>query len=127
MFFFFFKQKTAYEMRISDWSSDVCSSDLLGCHEVVGQANHRGGQSGNHCNGAHNMRHTFPPGLFLGFDHETRILYSGRKHRRCGMTEQTAGSRFRLGVSAAEDWRMAVDGCLLQLIDRKSTRLNSSH
>src|SRR3546814_2797778 len=28
MLFFFFKQKTAYEMRISDWSSDVCSSDL---------------------------------------------------------------------------------------------------
>src|SRR3546814_10869752 len=28
MFFFFLKQKTAYEMRISDWSSDVCSSDL---------------------------------------------------------------------------------------------------
>src|SRR3546814_18731421 len=28
--FFFFKQKTAYEMRISDWSSDVCSSDLTG-------------------------------------------------------------------------------------------------
>src|SRR3546814_9210424 len=30
-FFFFFKQKTAYEMRISDWSSDVCSSDLDNC------------------------------------------------------------------------------------------------
>src|SRR3546814_6594514 len=29
--FFFFKQKTAYEMRISDWSSDVCSSDLILC------------------------------------------------------------------------------------------------
>src|SRR3546814_6369139 len=28
VYFFFFKQKTAYEMRISDWSSDVCSSDL---------------------------------------------------------------------------------------------------
>src|SRR3546814_10054988 len=28
VFFFLFKQKTAYEMRISDWSSDVCSSDL---------------------------------------------------------------------------------------------------
>src|SRR3546814_2759441 len=28
MFVFFFKQKTAYDMRISDWSSDVCSSDL---------------------------------------------------------------------------------------------------
>src|SRR3546814_6193827 len=32
--FFFFKQKTAYEMRISDWSSDVCSSDLLDQHVV---------------------------------------------------------------------------------------------
>src|SRR3546814_7407963 len=31
--FFFFKQKTAYEMRISDWSSDVCSSDLPGAGE----------------------------------------------------------------------------------------------
>src|SRR3546814_10067105 len=31
--FFFFKQKTAYEMRISDWSSDVCSSDLC-CHAI---------------------------------------------------------------------------------------------
>src|SRR3546814_3598275 len=29
LIFFFFKQKTAYEMRISDWSSDVCSSDLV--------------------------------------------------------------------------------------------------
>src|SRR3546814_11617860 len=32
--FFFFKQKTAYEMRISDWSSDVCSSDLRGSDPV---------------------------------------------------------------------------------------------
>src|SRR3546814_1646166 len=36
MFFFFFKQKTAYEMRISDWSSDVCSSDLEGRAHRVG-------------------------------------------------------------------------------------------
>src|SRR3546814_10512721 len=34
--FFFFKQKTAYEMRISDWSSDVCSSDLVGVAEANG-------------------------------------------------------------------------------------------
>src|SRR3546814_7632366 len=34
MCFFFFKQKTAYEMRISDWSSDVCSSDLLAQHLI---------------------------------------------------------------------------------------------
>src|SRR3546814_2048838 len=32
----FFKQKTAYEMRISDWSSDVCSSDLLGAGALLG-------------------------------------------------------------------------------------------
>src|SRR3546814_18165237 len=34
-YIFFFKQKTAYEMRISDWSSDVCSSDLLGVSDPV--------------------------------------------------------------------------------------------
>src|SRR3546814_11754729 len=34
LLFFFFKQKTAYEMRISDWSSDVCSSDLIGAHAI---------------------------------------------------------------------------------------------
>src|SRR3546814_19962159 len=33
--FFFFKQKTAYEMRISDWSSDVCSSDLMALDAVA--------------------------------------------------------------------------------------------
>src|SRR3546814_2236998 len=33
---FLFKQKTAYEMRISDWSSDVCSSDLIGVAGVTG-------------------------------------------------------------------------------------------
>src|SRR6184192_1268151 len=33
--FFFFKQKTAYEMSIGDWSSDVCSSDLEGQLDVV--------------------------------------------------------------------------------------------
>src|SRR3546814_13208458 len=40
MCFFFFKQKTAYEMRISDWSSDVCSSDLLrrGKLDILGRA-----------------------------------------------------------------------------------------
>src|SRR3546814_3598986 len=42
--FFFFKQKTAYEMRISDWSSDVCSSDLLRKAQLVGIANHRNDQ-----------------------------------------------------------------------------------
>src|SRR3546814_18146958 len=37
---FFFKQKTAYEIRISDWSSDVCSSDLRSALLVLGLAEH---------------------------------------------------------------------------------------
>src|SRR3546814_3149634 len=61
LFFFFFKQKTAYEMRISDWSSDVCSSDLhhrprrhlrrravRGRHEPGGRSDRRdGGRAGS--------------------------------------------------------------------------------
>src|SRR3546814_2434801 len=39
--FFFFKQKTAYELRISDWSSDVCSSDLHGLRLGAGTRHHR--------------------------------------------------------------------------------------
>src|SRR3546814_11211677 len=38
---FFFKQKTAYEMRISDWSSDVCSSDLAALDVEIGLVGHR--------------------------------------------------------------------------------------
>src|SRR3546814_20120395 len=38
--FFFFKQKTAYEMRISDWSSDVCSSDLFRPRAIDADFNH---------------------------------------------------------------------------------------
>src|SRR3546814_5301465 len=41
MFFFFFKQKTAYEMRISDWSSDVCSSDLDPARRRAARDRHR--------------------------------------------------------------------------------------
>src|SRR3546814_15044783 len=51
--FYFFKQKTAYEMRISDWSSDVCSSDLVLAHAAccgpvvgVGEVDGRGRGAG---------------------------------------------------------------------------------
>src|SRR3546814_1799230 len=45
-YFFFFKQKTAYEMRISDWSSDVCSSDLS--HHDCGWTALRAAACNNH-------------------------------------------------------------------------------
>src|SRR3546814_4660454 len=63
--FLFFKQKTAYEMRISDWSSDVCSSDLL--HLTVGQAQQRilhAGRRLGHRAGRDNRRGRIA-GLFL--------------------------------------------------------------
>src|SRR3546814_7775946 len=43
--FFFFKQKTAYEMRISDWSSDVCSSDLRRRLRYIERSNSAGSGS----------------------------------------------------------------------------------
>src|SRR3546814_7429280 len=46
-FFFFFKQKTAYEMRISDWSSDVCSSDLI-AGPALAVGNRRAGDAFDH-------------------------------------------------------------------------------
>src|SRR3546814_4316729 len=66
---FFFKQKTAYEMRISDWSSDVCSSDLLAEHwkcraivlnPVVYAARDLATQVGEHT-----MYHSNDPFVFL--------------------------------------------------------------
>src|SRR3546814_1803021 len=56
--FFFFKQKTAYEMRISDWSSDVCSSDL----------GHRAGDD------------VAEHAAEVGFDHVAQV--AARAHRR---------------------------------------------
>src|SRR3546814_7651634 len=54
--FFFFKQKTAYEMRISDWSSDVCSSDLPrlhGLHDVAALLGRPGAGIDEHTGAAH--------------------------------------------------------------------------
>src|SRR3546814_1095422 len=49
--FYFFKRKTAYEMRISDWSSDVCSSDLLDDARVAGFGHRTGTEVGGHVHG----------------------------------------------------------------------------
>src|SRR3546814_7543106 len=54
--FFFFKQKTAYEMRISDWSSDVCSSDLARHEQAAGGGHHQ--QAQYHCNHQFDQRET---------------------------------------------------------------------
>src|SRR3546814_6136397 len=58
--FFFYKQKTADEMRISDWSSDVCSSDLLteGKHNTGGR-NNKGHVTSRGIAGGHKQRYRF--------------------------------------------------------------------
>src|SRR3546814_11091784 len=61
--FFFFKQKTAYEMRISDWSSDVCSSDLKSRGPTKRRSMHCPGTSDRRCassgGGAKRLRRSF--------------------------------------------------------------------
>src|SRR3546814_6724104 len=64
--FFFFKQKTAYEMRISDWSSDVCSSDLAALHRVEQEQEHADQQ--DHRQEAEQQRR--PERVVLGVDLE---------------------------------------------------------
>src|SRR3546814_9995760 len=66
MFFFFLEQKTAYEMRISDWSSDVCSSDLVPAaalaaerHPAVADLHRRGVGGAGHRGGVHRFLRLF--------------------------------------------------------------------
>src|SRR3546814_7368621 len=118
--FFFFKQKTAYEMRISDWSSDVCSSDLAAgvnlnrewhaptlerspeVLHVLKRMDETGVDFAMDVHGDESIPHVF----LAGFD---------------GIPQWTdaQGVRYRRFVETLE--RLTPD------LDRKSTRLNSSH
>src|SRR3546814_8703249 len=130
LFFFFFKQKTAYEMRISDWSSDVCSSDLtlerlvdfdrLNAGDVrvsVGAVNVRSGNlvyfdsAERRLRAEHFMASgALPPG-FPAVEIDGEYYWDG------GMVSNTPLSR----VLNSEPRRDTLT------LDRKSTRLNSSH
>src|SRR3546814_19341248 len=75
---FFFKQKTAYEMRISDWSSDVCSSDLAAdCGAIAGLVLELGAVARGRC--------IFTRGCF--------------DHVRCDRQDQVSNPLFRNGLS----------------------------
>src|SRR3546814_960539 len=78
-FFFFFKQKTAYEMRISDWSSDVCSSDLKS-EEKHRHENH---QNPGRCG----IAAGYAARMGFGFDRsgsEIRYVADRRRRRKSG-------------------------------------------
>src|SRR3546814_5002980 len=88
----FFKQKTAYEMRISDWSSDVCSSDL-----EIGQAELREGEFLRHHGGLRQASgHALALcGFFLGFCDSVfgggdvaKNLLRSRRVRRTGRRDE---------------------------------------
>src|SRR3546814_18373312 len=80
MLFFFFKQKTAYEMRISDWSSDVCSSDL-----DLWAPRERG-----------DLRRRLEPDLRAG-RLRARLLHPGAGHRGALQGERLLRARGRAG------------------------------
>src|SRR3546814_6974315 len=105
--FFFFKQKTAYEMRISDWSSDVCSSDL-----VAGEG---------------------PKAI--GLINQIGMVGIGVPRRKQRLKLERADAQRLVLGDAHVSTRKAVHGGIgdlgagqaAQIADRKSTRLNSSH
>src|SRR3546814_7128347 len=99
--FFYFKQKTAYDMRISDWSSDVCSSDL-GSPAAFGEVRGKSAER------------PVDPAVYL----EDGDLQHNAEHH--------GGGDLRVLVRdlAARDGRL---DDALQHGDRTSTRLNSSH
>src|SRR3546814_5672408 len=127
--FFFFKQKTAYEMRISDWSSDVCSSDLRG--QVDGSAAARGQAFGRVYEPRRVRRASLSPPQPEGglFGHDDLCPRMGARDALAAR-EQGAGLRQgRLPAVPRRD-RLDLQRAASRRVhgrDRKSTRLNSSH
>src|SRR3546814_14469 len=144
MNFFFFKQKTAYEMRISDWSSDVCSSDLTAPRARGLQAGEGGRQrpdrrdaGGESGVGAIIAQRKSPAdrsvGLFCLAGLAARLFAAAEQVEQEGEhvdeveieVQRPHHHRLAHEVGAADHEINALD--LLRIIDRKSTRLNSSH
>src|SRR3546814_1230587 len=118
--FFFFKQKTAYEMRISDWSSDVCSSDLS---SVVGR-HHQLVRKGREFVALCPFHSDSKPSLNIvdekGFYH---CFACGAHGDVIRFVMESEG----LGFMEAVEQLAAQAGLEVPKEDRKSTRLNSSH
>src|SRR3546814_3950419 len=126
-FVFFFKQKTAYEMRIRDWSSDVCSSDLLERHlrpeqAILGLrkelglfANLRPAKLFPELADASALRPEIARAIDLVIIRElTGDVYFGQPR---GLRKTDKGLREGFDTMRYDESE----------IDRKSTRLNSSH
>src|SRR3546814_2703452 len=120
--FFFFKQKTAYEMRISDWSSDVCSSDLTDPAATAIKTLLVSNRD------SREMRSNRPPNPILG----ARSAYRNNEVPTTTVNSSKMNTPLRGSVAKActevstpERTRNAPSNESEN--DRKSTRLNSSH
>src|SRR3546814_2067881 len=113
---FFFKQKTAYEMRISDWSSDVCSSDLAGSKSWCFTSNTR----------------RFPR-TGASSHPMTYVLFDVDTCDELTLMDQLTNSTSRLAMGRPKKRMYAFSNrasnraASLASKERKSTRLNSSH
>src|SRR3546814_300375 len=148
---FFFKQKTAYEMRISDWSSDVCSSDLIGKlmpffhlpvqagSDRILAAMNRSHSVDSYLRVIERVREARPDiaisgDFIVGFPGETEEDFEATldivRRTNYAMAYSFKYSR-RPGTPAAtmDDQidEAVLNDRLQRLQDRKSTRLNSSH
>src|SRR3546814_5582986 len=111
LFVFFFKQKTAYEMRISDWSSDVCSSDLEGA-----------GLAGALARRCAALRTSRPLGNLDG-QRGAAVLHDQLRNP-CGLL---ADEHIQCELSGLDHVERLLPHGGGSGVDRKSTRLNSSH
>src|SRR3546814_8052490 len=106
--FFFFKQKTAYEMRISDWSSDVCSSDLPRLQ------NRDASQARIPCPGCNNFKYPAITqiGAFVSVDSQQLDCFSHDLllHAGSGAFGSTCSSRLRRLPSVAPSTTFAIAG-----------------
>src|SRR3546814_4858418 len=110
--FFFFKQKTAYEMRISDWSSDVCSSDLA----ALENPDEAGADAALFL---HAMAARQTPAIDLASTDWTAEQHA-LTHLELFAFTATLGNAFPEATPTRTTFSMPRG-------DRKSTRLNSSH
>src|SRR3546814_4103643 len=124
-FVFFFKQKTAYEMRISDWSSDVCSSDLDLRQRVHAVGSRVDEDAARPCERpemtlqlAHRLEGFVAGPVFGAAHHAAQQLV---EHR-----QGCVGQVFLKADAGCRQRRMSAQGIEFAK-DRKSTRLNSSH
>src|SRR3546814_2757343 len=120
-----FKQKTAYEVRISDWSSDVCSSDLIaGGIDVVYPPEHKELQGRIAAEGL--LIAEQPPGV------EPQARHFPRRNRiiaglSLGVVVVEAAPKSGSLITARLALEQGRDVMAVPGRDRKSTRLNSSH